>query len=154
MGLTNFILECEKDNEQLRNDINYCKNFNKRLQKENQELKKQLEYLRGREYLNQLRFERDMLQNVVDNGEVSKEDKQFIDMTHRNTELLEQQKEFIEYMNKTIEELECEDVDDEDFDKAEKVNSNTQLYKQAGNSIVVNVLENILKNLINFDKGE
>ena len=44
MGLTNFILECEKDNEQLRNDINYCKNFNKRLQKENQELKKQLEY--------------------------------------------------------------------------------------------------------------
>ena len=115
MGLTNFILECEKDNEQLRNDINYCKNFNKRLQKENQELKKQLEYLRGSEYLNQLRFERDMLQNVVDNGEVSKEDKQFIDMTHRNTELLEQQKEFIEYMNKTIEELECDDVDDEEM---------------------------------------
>ena len=43
MGLTNFILECEKDNEQLRNDINYYKNFNKRLQKENKELKKQLE---------------------------------------------------------------------------------------------------------------
>ena len=38
--------------------------------------------------------------------------------------------------------------DDEDFDKAEKVNSNTQLYKQAGNSIVVNVLEEILKNLL------
>jgi DNA (cytosine-5)-methyltransferase 1 len=37
--------------------------------------------------------------------------------------------------------------DDEDFDKAEKVNSNTQLYKQAGNSIVVNVLEAIFKNL-------
>ena len=33
--------------------------------------------------------------------------------------------------------------DDEDFEKAEKVNSNTQLYKQAGNSIVVNVLEHI-----------
>ena len=32
---------------------------------------------------------------------------------------------------------------DEDFEKAEKVNSNTQLYKQAGNSIVVDVLENI-----------
>lgn len=29
---------------------------------------------------------------------------------------------------------------DEDFNKAEKVNSNTQLYKQAGNSIVKNVL--------------
>ena len=38
--------------------------------------------------------------------------------------------------------------DDEDFEKAEKVNSNAQLYKQAGNSIVVNVLEEILKNLI------
>ena len=32
---------------------------------------------------------------------------------------------------------------DEDFAKAEAVNSNTQLYKQAGNSIVVPVLENI-----------
>jgi len=38
--------------------------------------------------------------------------------------------------------------DDSDFEKAEKVNSNTQLYKQAGNSIVVNVLEAIFKNLI------
>ena len=38
--------------------------------------------------------------------------------------------------------------DDTDFEKAEKVNSNTQLYKQAGNSIVVNVLEAILGNLI------
>ena len=38
--------------------------------------------------------------------------------------------------------------DDADFEKAEKVNSNTQLYKQAGNSIVVNVLEGILSNLI------
>ena len=37
---------------------------------------------------------------------------------------------------------------DEDFDKAEKVNSNTQLYKQAGNSIVVNVLEEIFKQMI------
>ncbi len=38
--------------------------------------------------------------------------------------------------------------DDEDFEKAAKVNSNTQLYKQAGNSIVVNVLETILRNLL------
>lgn len=36
---------------------------------------------------------------------------------------------------------------DESFEKAEKVNSNTQLYKQAGNSIVVNVLEKIIDNL-------
>ena len=32
------------------------------------------------------------------------------------------------------------DFTDEEYHKAEKVNSNTQLYKQAGNSIVVNVL--------------
>ena len=38
--------------------------------------------------------------------------------------------------------------DDIDFEKASKVNSNTQLYKQAGNSIVVNVLEAILTNLL------
>lgn len=38
--------------------------------------------------------------------------------------------------------------DDADYEKASKVNSNTQLYKQAGNSIVVNVLEAILKNLL------
>lgn len=38
--------------------------------------------------------------------------------------------------------------DDTDFEKAAKVNSNTQLYKQAGNSIVVNVLENIFKELL------
>lgn len=37
---------------------------------------------------------------------------------------------------------------DEDFEKARSVpTSNTQLYKQAGNSIVVNVLEKIFKNL-------
>ena len=57
---------------------------------ENLKLKKQLEYLRSGEYLNQLRFERDMLQDLVDKKEISKEDKEFIDMTHRNTELLEQ----------------------------------------------------------------
>lgn len=38
--------------------------------------------------------------------------------------------------------------DDEDFEKASKVNSNTQCYKQAGNSIVVNVLEAILRELL------
>ena len=38
------------------------------------------------------------------------------DSYYRNIEMLEnQQKEFIEYMNKTIEELECDDVDDEEM---------------------------------------
>lgn len=38
--------------------------------------------------------------------------------------------------------------DDDDFYKAEKVCSNTQLYKQAGNSIVVDVLEYLFKELM------
>lgn len=33
------------------------------------------------------------------------------------------------------------------FDKAQKVNSNSQLYKQAGNSVTVNVIEEIVKRL-------
>ena len=37
--------------------------------------------------------------------------------------------------------------DDEDFEKAEAVNSNTQLYKQAGNSIVVDVIEEVYEKL-------
>lgn len=37
---------------------------------------------------------------------------------------------------------------DEDFDKAREVNSDAQLYKQAGNSICVNVLEEIFKKII------
>lgn len=37
---------------------------------------------------------------------------------------------------------------DEDFDKAKEVNSNTQLYKQAGNSIVVQVLEAIFAQML------
>ena len=37
--------------------------------------------------------------------------------------------------------------DDEDFEKASKVNSNSQLYKQAGNSIVVDILVKIFTNL-------
>ena len=64
------------------------------------ELKKQLEYLRSGEYLNQLKFERNMLENIVQNCEVSKEDKEFIDMTHRNTELLEENQKLKDRINK------------------------------------------------------
>lgn len=38
--------------------------------------------------------------------------------------------------------------DDTDFEKASAVNSNTQLYKQAGNSIGVPVVEHIIKGLL------
>lgn len=38
--------------------------------------------------------------------------------------------------------------DDFDFEKVRETTSNTQLYKQAGNSIVVNVLEEIMKEVV------
>ena len=44
--------------------------------------------------------------------------------------------------------------DDADFEKASQVNSNAQLYKQAGNSIVVQVLEAIFRELLGVDKCE
>ena len=69
---------------------------------ETKELQSQLKYLRSGEHLNQLRFERDMLQHIVDYNEVSKEDKEFIDMTHRNTELLEENQQLKEIHDKAI----------------------------------------------------
>ena len=55
-----------------------------------------------------------------------------------------------EYRIRKLTPLECYRLmgfDDEDFYKASALNSNSQLYKQAGNSICVNVLEKIFKNL-------
>lgn len=55
-----------------------------------------------------------------------------------------------EYRIRKLTPLECWRLmgfNDEVFNKARQVNSNSQLYKQAGNSIVVNVLESILNNL-------
>ena len=78
--------------------IEEVRNNETKLIEEIKSLEKQLEYLRSGEYYNQLRFERDMLQYVADNGKVSKEDKEFIDMTHRNTELLEVIEELREYI--------------------------------------------------------
>lgn len=75
--------------------------------------KKHLDYITSGEYYNQLRFERDMLQSVVDNSEVSKEDKEFIDMTHRNTELIEENQELKKQLHEaslTIQEMTEQDI--------------------------------------------
>lgn len=56
-------------------------------------LEKQLEYLRSGEYYNQLRFENEMLKQVVDTNGVPSEVYDYIDCTHRNTELLEENQE-------------------------------------------------------------
>ena len=55
-----------------------------------------------------------------------------------------------QYRIRKLTPLECfrlMDVTDEDFYKAQAANSNSQLYKQAGNSIVVSVLEAIFRNM-------
>lgn len=62
-----------------------------KLQQENNELKKQLEYLRSGEYYNQLRFENKMLQQVVDTNGVPSEVYDYLESVHKNTEFLEQQ---------------------------------------------------------------
>lgn len=40
MGLTNYILTCEKDNEKLRYDLSYYKSYSKRLKEKNEKYKK------------------------------------------------------------------------------------------------------------------
>ncbi len=84
------------------------------------------------------------------------------DLTERSTEVEEkashnnmtkgddEDKRNTSYRIRKLTEKECwrlMDFNDEDFEKAAKVNSRTQLYKQAGNSIVVNVLIAILGQL-------
>ena len=99
----NLLMEKERENQELKEQLEVGKEQYNDLVEEKENLQEQLDYLRSGEYLNQLRFERDMLQHVVDNRKVSKVDKEFIDMTHRNTELLAQQKEFIEWLEQNIE---------------------------------------------------
>lgn len=114
----------------------------KELQQENQELKKQLEYLRSGEYINQLKFERNMLEDVVNKGEVSKEDKEFIDMTHRNTELLEQQKEFIEWLEQKVKKytpnLRVSELDEFGYRVAQYINA--EVYEIPPEDVVKEVL--------------
>ena len=70
-----------------KKQLEFYKDLSEQLQVENKQLKKQLEASRrvAKHHLN------------------------------RELDLENQQKEFIEYMNKTIEELECDDVDDEEM---------------------------------------
>lgn len=80
---------------------------------EKEQLKKQLE-----EYqLQNINLRADiMIQKKAFPNKLIK-DKTFYDLYDMPTyeDLLNQQKEFIEHMNKTIEELECDDVDDEEM---------------------------------------
>lgn len=76
------------------------------LLKEIKELQSQLSYLRNGEYLNQLRFENEMLQNVVDTNGVPSEVYDYIECTHRNTELLWKKQQLIDYLKEEIDKYE------------------------------------------------
>lgn len=88
-----ILKENAENNDKIVDKVNW---ENMLLKKENEQLKKQLEE------------NKDKI-NWYENFEINKTiDK--LRIKHNN-----QQKEFIEYMNKTIEELECDDVDDEEM---------------------------------------
>lgn len=105
--MANFREEAKELESQLKGTTHcFDEAEHERLEQENQSLRKQLDYLRSGEYFNQLKFEVSMLEHIIENGEVSEEDKKFIDMTHRNTELLEQNQKYKEVINKAIKGLE------------------------------------------------
>lgn len=78
--------------------VPYTNEYVEKVKKENEDLKRQLEYLRNGEYYNQLRFENEMLQQIVDTNGVPSEVYDFLESVHKNTEFLEQQQEFIDYL--------------------------------------------------------
>ena len=89
--------------EMTQEDLNNLALERNTLAEENKMLKQQLNYLRSGEYYNQLRFENEMLQNVVDTNGVPSEVYDYIDCTHRNTELLKEKQELIDYLKVSIE---------------------------------------------------
>lgn len=71
--------------------------------------------------------------------------------TEQRLEPSEAREDLKEYRIRKLTPLECWRLmgfSDEDFHKAEKVNSNSQMYKQAGNSIVKNVLIAIFRQMM------
>lgn len=76
--------------EMTQDDLNNLALERNTLEKENKMLKRQLEYLRSGEYLNQLKFERNMLEDLVQDKELSNEVYSMKEMLKANTKLCEQ----------------------------------------------------------------
>lgn len=104
------------EKEQLNSLVNSC-------QEEIRRLKKQLEYLRSGEYYNQLRFENEMLQQVVDTNGVPSEVYDYIDCTHRNTELLKENQSLKKQLE--VGEEQYNDLVEEKESLQEQLSSNT-----------------------------
>ena len=105
-----ILKENAENNDKVVDKVNW---ENQLLKKENQELKEQLE-----EYqLQNIDLRADiMIQKKAFPNKLIK-DKTFYDLYNMPTyeDLLHQQKEFTSYLEKIIEELECDDVDDEEM---------------------------------------
>lgn len=106
------------EKEQLNSLVNSCQEEIRRLKKQLEEYKlitidyQELEAIN--QELKKLLHERP--KEYVFIGNAQNKTRDFINqITKDNKEFKNQQKEFIEYMNKTIEELECDDVDDEEM---------------------------------------
>lgn len=139
MGLTNFILTCEKDNEELKRDINYYKNKASRLEKENQELKKQLEeYRKTNEHLLDkkqfLKQENQLLKKRLENCYCNRtdcsgriKDSKVYDSFVQKVET--QSKEFIKYLEDEIEELQKIKETELDYDILKDVIPQLLVYK-------------------------
>ena len=97
-----YITNLKKENKQLNSLVNSCQEEIRRLKKQLEEYKATNEVL-SHELTKDKVLQQDCLTTCcgIPIGDIPK--------------LITQQKEFIEYMNKTIEELECDDVDDEEM---------------------------------------
>ena len=117
------------EKEQLNSLVNSCQEEIRELKKQLQERPKEYVFIgnaqnKTRDFINQITKDNKELKNQLEdtNEELELVRCDLHNRTserngyYRNIEILEnQQKEFIEYMNKTIEELECDDVDDEEM---------------------------------------
>lgn len=144
-----------KENKELKEELEkeYNKGYergildtveeNQRLDKENRELKKQLEYLRSGEYYNQLRFENEMLQQVVDTNGVPSEVYDYIDCTHRNTELLEENQKYKEVIDKVNNKLSQYKNDLKEYQEQDIINHQNISIGLVG--VKIRAFEDILK---------
>lgn len=101
-------IHLEYENEMLKSDFEAQHELTKKYAEENKDLRKQLEAINE---------QADYLRKSVERKEGTIIDLQNERVPYTNeyvAKLKNQQKEFISYLEKTIEELECEDVDDEE----------------------------------------
>ena len=109
LGIANHDIQMANNSQELKSYVASILCENDELQQENQELKKQLE--NDNEQIGYLRRSIERKEERI----IELQDERIPYTNEYVDKILNQQKEFIEYMNKTIEELECDDVDDEEM---------------------------------------